>query len=160
MNKHTLKKGQLSCDPLLAAQLVGHDYGVPELAEKLLVKPGTMYNKLNPEFEHNHLYLHEAIYITKLADDHRILEAWAHSCGYALVRVPQSVACDEDLSDQLMKLTEVMGEAYASVREARQDGVIDNTEFEQIKSQFLKVFTEAKGLETVLEDQVRELKVV
>lgn len=160
MNKHTLKKGQLSCDPLMAAQLVGHDYGVPELAEKLLVKPGTMYNKLNPEFEHNHLYLHEAIYITKLADDHRILEAWAHSCGYALVRVPQSVACDEDLSDQLLKLMETVGQTGGEIHTARADGVITPSEYARIHQRIQFLLTEALSLSAVIGTQVRELKVV
>lgn len=156
-----MKKGTpLLQSPLDAAYQLGERHNASDIARKLGVSPVVMANKLNPHQEFHKLSLGEAVAITELTNDNGILEAWAHSRGLVLVPVPDGVSCDEDLSDQLLKLSEVMGQALGAVRAARADGVIDPVEFEHIKEQMLTVFTESKALETVVGDQVRELKAV
>lgn len=158
MTKHTLKRESLSCsDPIYAAHALGHDYGVDKLARDLFQQPGVMYNKLNPENDSNHLYLRDAIHLTELADDDRILSAWCHSRGGVFVKLPESVNCDEELSDQLLLISEQMGIALAEIRDSRADGVITPDEFECISRELTKSVREILSLKAVVSSQVREL---
>lgn len=160
MINNTLNKKSIPQCPLDAAYFLGKRHNASDLARKLGVSPNVLGNKLNPDQEFHKLSLGEAVAITEITSDNLILETWANSRGFILVPVPEGVACDEDLSDQLLKLSEAMGQALGAVRAARADGVIDPIEFEHIKTMMLKVITESKALETVVADQVRELKAV
>ncbi|MDP2715517.1 phage regulatory CII family protein [Rheinheimera sp.] len=156
MAKHTLKTGAYSC-PLIAAHQVGHSYGVEKFADDTYQSRGAMYNKLNPDNDSNHLYLRDAILLTEKANNDAILEAWCHQRGGVFVRLPDAVACDEELSDQLMRVSEELGAALGEVRAARSDGVIDPSEFETIKTRLMNTITEALALKTVIKGQVRDL---
>lgn len=156
MAKHTLKIGAYSC-PLIAAHQVGHSYGVEKFADDTYQSRGAMYNKLNPDNDSNHLYLRDAILLTEKANNNAILEAWCHQRGGVFVKLPDAVACDEELSDQLMRVSEELGSAMAEIRHAREDGVIDPAEFERIKARLLNTVTEAIALKTVIKGQVRDI---
>lgn len=156
MAKHTLKPGAYSC-PLIAAHQVGHSYGVEKFADDTYQSRGAMYNKLNPDNDSNHLYLRDAILLTEKANNDAILEAWCQQRGGVFVRLPDAVACDEELSDQLMRVSEELGAALGEIRNARADGVIDREEFERIKARLMNTITEALALETVVAGQVRDL---
>jgi len=157
MAKNTLKKGQLSQNPLDAAYHLGERHNVSDIARKLGISPVVMANKLNPHQEFHKLSLGEAVAITELTHDNGILEAWAHTRGCMLVPVPQAVCCDEDLCDQLLVLNEAMGNALATIKAARADGVIDPAEFEQIKQRVSALVTESLALQQVVGETVREL---
>ncbi|MGI2125559.1 phage regulatory CII family protein [Shewanella oncorhynchi] len=158
MSKLTLKRQSLSCtDPLYAAHALGHDYGVDKLAKDLFQQPGVMYNKLNPDNDSNHLYLRDAIHLTELADDDRIVSAWCHSRGGVFVKLPAAVNCDEELSDQLLLISEQMGIALAEIRDSRADGVITPDEFERIGRELTNTVREVLSLKAVVSSQVREL---
>lgn len=136
---------------------VGHTFGVEKLADYLFQSRAVVYNKLNPDNDSNHLYLRDAIALTDKSNDDSILQEWAHQRGYLLVKVPDSVCCDEDLSDQLMKLSEQMGVAMGEVRQARADGVIDPDEFDRVRAGIKGLIKEAMALKHVIGSQVREL---
>lgn len=160
MSKLTLKRQSLSCtDPLYAAHALGHDYGVEKLAKDLFQQPGVMYNKLNPDNDSNHLYLRDAIHLTELADDDRIVSAWCHSRGGVFVKLPEAVNCDEELSDQLLMISEQMGIALAEIRDSRADGVITPDEFERIGRELTNTVREVLSLKAVVSSQVRELPI-
>ncbi len=156
--RRSLKQRLASCsDPLQAAHDFGQHHGVPELAQKLNTPAAVLYNKLNPYNESNHLQLREAVFLTELTKDTRIIEAWGTKCGGMFVPMPESVACDEDLSDQLLELVEQLGTALATVKDARKDGVITDSEFEQIRHELNKTMREVLKLDAVVESQVRPL---
>lgn len=156
-----MKKGKsISQSPLDAAYQLGLDHNASDVARKLGISPVVLGNKLNPHQEFHKLSLGEAVAITDITGDDRILEAWARSRNFALVKIPGAVSCDEELSDQLMKLNEVLGSALGEIRQARQDGVIDPVEFNKIKDKLVLLITESLALENVLQDQVRELRSV
>ena len=158
MSTRTLKRKTLSCtDPLYAAHALGHEFGVEQLAHALFQQPGVMYNKLNPENDSNHLYLRDAIHLTDMADDNRILSAWCQSRGGVFVPLPESVNCDEELSDQLLKISEQMGMALAEIRASRADGVITQAEYESIGHELTNTVKEVLSLKAVVSSQVRSL---
>lgn len=156
MTNRTLKNPIHSC-PMIAAYVVGHEYGVDRYAKETYQSPGSIYNKLNPDNDSNHLYLRDAVLLTEKANNDLILETWAASRGYVLVKVPEQVCCDEELSDQLMKVSEELGAALGEIRHAREDGVIDSSEYEQIKKKLMDTVTQALALKQVVKAQVREL---
>lgn len=158
MSNRTLKRHPLSCtDPLYAAHALGHEFGVDKLAHTLFQQPGVMYNKLNPENDSNHLYLRDAIHLTDIANDDRILTAWCQSRGGVFVKLPESVNCDEELSDQLLKISEQMGMALAEIRASRADGVITQDEYECIGRELTNTVKEVLSLKAVVSSQVRSL---
>lgn len=156
MTKRTLKPVSFSC-PIIAAYHVGHVYGVDKFADETYQSRGAMYNKLNPDNDSNHLYLRDAILLTEKANNDAILQAWCRKLGGVFVRLPEAVACDEELSDQLMRLNEELGETLGEVRKARQDGIIDPEEFAVIKEKLMNMITEALALKTVIKTQVRDI---
>ena len=152
------KKEQLPQSPQDAAYLLGKSHNTSELARCLGISPTVLSNKLNPDQEFHKLSLGEAVAITELSNDNRILEAWANMRGFMLVSVPAQVCCDEDLCDQLLVLNESMGNALATIKAARSDGVIDRIEFEQIKHRIYELVKESLSLQEVVGETVRELK--
>jgi hypothetical protein len=55
-------------------------HGVPALAEKMGLKPGTLYNKADSDDEtHHQPTLRDVLLATRLTDDYRVLDA--HGCG-------------------------------------------------------------------------------
>lgn len=156
MTKRTLKPFSNSC-PIMAAYQLGHSYGVERFAAETYQNAGSMYNKLNPENDSNHLYLRDAILLTEKANDDAILSAWAQQRGGVFVKLPANLNCEEELSDQLMKLSEEVGLTAGEIRTSRGDGVIDPAEYERIKANIMALVTEALTLKALIKDQVREL---
>ncbi|MEO3879291.1 phage regulatory CII family protein [Rheinheimera fenheensis] len=157
MSNNTLKPAAVPQCPQVAAYLLGKRHNASDLARKLGISPNVLGNKLNPDQEFHKLSLGEAVAITELTDDNGILEAWAQQRGGVFVKLPEEVACDEELSDQLMRVSEELGSALGEIRNARADGVIDREEFERIKAKLMNTITEALALETVVAVQVRDL---
>ncbi|MBV2127947.1 phage regulatory CII family protein [Arsukibacterium indicum] len=157
MSNNTLKQNTIPQCPQDAAYMLGKRHNVSDLARKLGVSPNVLGNKLNPDQEFHKLTLGEAVAITELADDNGILDAWSHLRGGVFVKLPEAVCCDEELSDQLMRVSEELGSAMAELRRAREDGVIDPMEFERIKARIMTTVTEALALKTVVHGQVRDL---
>ncbi|WP_445425196.1 phage regulatory CII family protein [Alishewanella sp. HL-SH06] len=157
MNNNTLKPSGIPHCPQDAAYLLGKRHNASDLARKMGMSVNVLGNKLNPDQEFHKLTLGEAVAITELANDDAILESWANGRGYVLVKVPGQVSCDEELSDQLMKLSEEMGAALGEIRHAREDGIIDPAEYEHIKAKIMATVTEALALKEVVKGQVRDL---
>lgn len=157
MSNNTLKpKGVPQC-PQDAAYLLGKRANISDLARKMGMSPNVLGNKLNPDQEFHKLSLGEAVAITELANDDAIIGSWANSRGYMLVKVPDHVCCDEDLSDQVMRTSEEMGAVMGEIRQAREDGIIDPQEYEQVTRRIATAIKEALALKAVVKAQVREL---
>ncbi len=155
-----LKTNAIPQCPLDAAYLLGKRHNASDLARKLGISPNVLGNKLNPDQEFHKLSLGEAVALTELTDDNIIVEAWCQQRNGVFVKLPSEFSCDEELSDQLMKLSEAMGSALGEIRLAREDGIIDQHEFTKIKEKLMHTVTEALALKSVVAEQVRELKTV
>jgi len=160
MSNNTLKKNQIPQCPLDAAYLLGKRHNTSDLARKLGISPNVLGNKLNPDQDFHKLSLGEAVAITDITNDNAIIEAWSHQRGGVFVKLPIEVSSDEELSDQLMRLSEALGSALGEIRHAREDGIIDQSEFLRIKEKLMQTVTEALALKEVVSDQVRELKAI
>lgn len=130
---YTSNNPSISRDVLIAAQQLGHAHNMSALARALGKGATVMANKLNPDCDHHHLTLGEAVAITDLTDDDRILQAWALSRGQMLVSVPTGAVCDEDLMELVLLAQCVFGRLMGAIHEARSDGVIDALEHGQIE---------------------------
>lgn len=130
----TLSKPRVSRpDVLLAAYLLGKDNNISELARLMGKGETVLANKMNPECDSHHLNLGEAVAVTEITGDNRILEAWATSRGKALVDLPAGVVSDDDLVEQVLLAQSVFGKLMQSIHDARADGVIDRMEHGQIE---------------------------
>ncbi|MEM5384164.1 phage regulatory CII family protein [Paraburkholderia phymatum] len=92
------------------AHAVVHDYkgGCESLAPRVGMSAQVLRNKANPNTDTHHLTLRNAIDVTAMTDDDRILEAWARERGFALVKVPDVGNCND------AAIVELMGEAWAT----------------------------------------------
>lgn len=130
----TLSKPSVSRpNVLVAAYLLGKDHNISEIARLMGKGETVLANKLNPDCDSHHLNLGEAVAITELTGDNRILEAWAASRGKALVDLPAGVVSDDDLVEQVLLAQSVFGKLMQSIHDARADGVIDRMEHGQIE---------------------------
>jgi hypothetical protein len=96
-----------------AAHAVAHDFphNTDTLASLMGLTSGAILrNKvvLNRTAENrNHLTLAEAVRMTEITNDHRILEAWARELGMALIEMPQAESCaDADVIELMAKTWE------------------------------------------------------
>src|SRR5690606_17565252 len=87
-----------------AAYHTVHDYpgGSESLGPRVGISPAVLRNKVNPNNETHRLALDEAQKITAVTGDHRMLQAWAHSEGFVLIRRPTgSVVCDVSVLEKV-----------------------------------------------------------
>lgn len=130
----TLSKPRVSRpDVLLAAYLLGKDNNISELARLMGKGETVLANKMNPECDSHHLNLGEAVAVTEITGDNRILEAWATSRGKVLVDLPIGVVSDDDLVEQVLLAQAVFGKLMQAIHDARADGFIDRIEQGQIE---------------------------
>ncbi len=126
--KTTSNNHQVLPDVMAAAYELGHQHNISEIARQIGKSPVVMANKLNPDCDSHHLTLGEAVAITELTDDNKILNAWAQLRGKLLVDMPEGAVNDEDLADQVMMVQAVFGQMMRVIHDARKDGVIDRIE--------------------------------
>lgn len=92
MQKQTLKRARTACvEPEDAAHVVGIENRIKELADAMNIRLHVLSNKLNPDNETNFLYLRDAVFITELTNDNRILDAWCAKRGCFFVSLPDGV---------------------------------------------------------------------
>lgn len=158
---NTLSKPMVSRpDVLAAAYRLGHDHNISELA-RLMGKGATVLaNKLNPDCDSHHLNLGEAVAVTELTGDHRIVEAWAASLGKMLVDMPAGAVSDDDLVEQVLLAQSVFGKLMQAIHDARVDGVIDWMEQGQIERVGTLVAEQVMGLISSTGANVRPLPTI
>jgi len=146
-DKTTLNPGSvLRTDVLAAAYLLGQATNISDLARKLGKSPVVLANKMNPDCDSHHLNLGEAVAVTELADDNRILEAWAAGRGLMLVTRPHGSVSDDELVEQVLLAQSVFGKLMQAIHDARVDGVIDRMEQGQIERVGTLVAEQVMGL--------------
>ncbi|TNH91111.1 transcriptional regulator [Aeromonas hydrophila] len=158
--KTTLNPGSvLRTDVMAAAYLLGQATNISDLARKLGKSPVVLANKMNPDCDSHHLNLGEAVAVTELADDNRILEAWATGRGLMLVARPHGSVSDDELVEQVLLAQSVFGKLMQAIHDARIDGVIDLLEQGQIERVGTLVAEQVMGLISSTGANVRPLPV-
>lgn len=158
MQKLSLKKSKVACtDPSAQGFTFLIDFGDKECGEVMRCSAGIARNKLNPDQESNRLSLDEAVLLSEQFNDDRQLSAWAAKRGKVLVDIPKDCACEEELADQLLLVSEVIGSLNREIREARHDGIIDPQERQQIQAKALEAVQSIMNLDAEIGSQVREI---
>ncbi|MGB3290962.1 MAG: phage regulatory CII family protein [Burkholderiaceae bacterium] len=118
-----------------SAHAVVHGYpgGSESLGPRVGISPAVLRNKVNPNNETHHLTLAEAARITALTGDFRILQAWAHSEGFLLVKAPDGTTSDMAVLEQVVGLGVANGQFMQTIHSALADGVVSQKELAAIK---------------------------
>lgn len=143
--------------PLAAAASLTEDYNVSKLARLMGKSEKTVAAKLNNDYDTHHLNLFEAIQVTELTNDERILRAWAESRDKVLFDKPGIGLTDDEFSDLLLMSQERAGHLAGIVRRAREDGVITDKEYSDIYSATVNQIETLLQIAAELKEQVREI---
>ena len=135
---------QTYLNPLDAAYHVAHDYpgGIAALSVRMDTSPNVLNKKVDPASTCHHLRLDEALKISAITNDHRILQSFANQLGYITISMPDFIdGSDMAMLDGFMALITELGEFTAEFQTAYADGAITQKELNAIKAQALDVQT-------------------
>jgi hypothetical protein len=91
-------------------------------------------NKVNQNNTTHHLTLAEAVRMSEMTSDFRILQAWARGLGMALVELPQPENCaDQDVIELMAKTWETNGEIGREIIRTFADGRVEAHEVKRVK---------------------------
>lgn len=120
-----------------AAYAVAHDYpgGTDSLAPRIGMSGALLRNKVNQNQNINHLTLAEAVRLTDVTNDERILEAWATERNAVVVHLPVATEApdNEELLVKFMSLTAHYGDLVKRHQEATEDGEVDDGEMADLR---------------------------
>lgn len=123
-----------------AAYAVVHDYpgGADSLAPRMgkNKSPVVLRSKVNPRSDSHHLTLREAVAITVLTDDDRILQAFAQECGRMVLPLPSAddtQASDMAVLELVVSVMAGQGDLGGTIHRALADGRLTRIEFAQIE---------------------------
>ncbi len=144
-----------------AAHAVVHDFpgGSESLAPRLDMSAAILRNKVNPTNTTHHLTLREAVRVTQLTGDDRILRAAASECERVVLELP--TADDTDASD--MAVLELVAAVWAkqgdlgtAIHQAFADGVLTPQEYAGIKNAVHRAQTKLTALLRRIEGMVEQ----
>jgi hypothetical protein len=120
-----------------AAYAVVHDYpgGSESLAPRVAMPAAVIRNKVNPNNDTHKLSLLEAVRITAVTGDERILEAWVHDRNAVLVKLPAATETpdNQEILTKFLELTAHYGALARRYQEATEDDVVDEREMADLK---------------------------
>lgn len=128
---------------------VAHEYpgGCESLAPRIGMSAAVLRSKVNPNTETHHFTLANAVSVTEMANDDRILEAWAHERGYVLVKMVETEQCSDSAVLELMaQVWETNGEIGKEVNRTFEDGRVESHEVAKIKDRIFAHMSTLFGL--------------
>lgn len=135
-----------------------HDYGVPNMAAKIGVPVGTLYNKANLNESTAHKpTLGESVLVQVVSGDTRIVEAMAQTLGGLFVKLPKlEGVSDSALLEMVAEIHIHSGMFHHEVKEALRDGKFTKEEHELISRKamgFIRAVLEAvKRIEGMVDE--------
>ncbi|ARP86280.1 phage regulatory CII family protein [Bordetella genomosp. 9] len=136
-----------------AAYATVHDYpgGSESLGPRVGISAAVLRNKVNPNNDTHHLTYAEAIRISGLTGDVRMIEAWAALHDRILVPVPQAGTSDMDVLSDTCSLVTQVGEYMKTIHTALSDGRVDQKEISAIRQQAIEAMAKVATLVACLE---------
>lgn len=124
-------------NPFEAFRQLAYTFGVPELAQQMGLKPGTLYNKADADEDtHHQPTLRDVVLATRLTNDMRVLDALDEQFGRAAYDVKRhALASDEALLELLAKLGAEAGEFHGALHSALIDKEFTSMEMIQIRAE-------------------------
>ena len=114
------------------AHAVAHDYkgGCESLAPRLGKSAAVLRSKVNPNTDTHKLTLQDAVRITDVTDDERIIEAWLAERNAVMVKLPEMTESpdNEEILGRFMSLTVQYGALAKSYSDATADGEVNDSE--------------------------------
>lgn len=124
-----------STDVLELARAAAYRYGIPKLAAKMGIQPGTLYNKLNNDegCAHHKLTLQDLIQIISVTGDTRPLAGLAALFDHALYPLADMRHVSDDALLDLVHRTHISaGQAHRTMADALADGDVTAEEFARV----------------------------
>lgn len=123
--------------PYAAFRLVAYQFGVERLADRMGLRPGTLYNKADADAEsHAQPTLRDVMALTRETGDTRVLESLDRMFDRVGVDVtPGAPASDEALLELLLKVGSEQGALCGAVHHALQDARFTREELERVKGE-------------------------
>ena len=121
-----------------AAHAVVHDYpgGAESLAPRLGMSAPVLNSKVNPRTTTHKLALPEAVRITDLSGDMRILRAWVQHAGQIMLPAPNeddAAASDMAVLELVAAVGGSQGSLFGAIHHGLADGVLTDDEFALIR---------------------------
>src|SRR5690349_5643984 len=119
-----------------AAYAVAHDYdgGCESLAPRVSMSSALLRNKVNPRSTTNHLTLMEAVRMSVVTGDSRIVEAFARELGMVCIQAPAANNCaDSDVIEMMGKAMQTLGDIGAQINETFEDGIVERHEVKKVR---------------------------
>lgn len=119
-----------------AAYAVAHDYpgGTESLAPRLGMSGAVLRNKVNPNNTTHHLTLAEAVKMSAITSDRRVVEAWARELGLVLMDVPAAENCaDGEVIEMMSASMKTFGDIGHEITKTFEDGRVEQHEVRRVR---------------------------
>lgn len=128
-------------NPHEAFRQLCYAHGVPALAEKMGLKPGTLYNKADADDDtHHQPTLRDVMLATRLTDDFRVLDAMNAQFGRAAFDIRhEGHKSDEALLELMCNFGAESGDFYRVLRDALLDKRFSTMELVEVRAEALEV---------------------
>lgn len=124
-----------------------YDGGCESLAPRIGMSAHVLRNKVNPNNKTHHLTLAEAVRMSVLTKDRRIVEAFAREMGLVCIELPEPENCaDADVIEMMAKTWETNGDVGREVNAIFADGRVEQHEIPGLKNRALKHVRTVLGL--------------
>lgn len=132
-----------------AAYAIAHDYpgGTDSLAPRLGMSGAVLRNKVNPNNTTHHLTLAEAVRMSQITGDSRIVQTWAQELGFVVIEIPAVESCaDGEVIELMARTWETNGEIGREVNRTFADGKVEAHEVSKIKDRIFAHMSTLFGL--------------
>lgn len=132
-----------------AAHAAAHDYegGCESLAPRLSMSSALLRNKVNPRSSTNHLTLNEAVRLSVVTGDPRVVQAFAREMGMVCVEMPEPDQCgDADVVEMMARSLQTHGEIGRAITETFADGKVELHEARNVEERVWAHMIIALGL--------------
>jgi hypothetical protein len=129
--------------PQEAFRIVVHEFGVKKLAEILLMKPGTLYNKADADAgSHHQPTLRDIVDVTRATGDCRVLDSLDRLFNRAAYDLtPGMYVSDEALLELLCRVNSDNGAMHRTLKSGLEDGRFTREELSAVRSEAFELIT-------------------
>lgn len=150
-------KHEVPVSPFDAFRAVATAYGVKDLAERLSMKPGTLWNKVDADVEsHNQPTLRDVIAITRETQDMRILESLNRLFERATIDLRPGPVSDEAVLELLLRVSSEKGQMAQALRNGYADRRFCRDDYQAVRGEAFDVINAVLDFVQRLEGLVDE----
>ncbi len=129
-------KHEVPVSPFEAFRAVATGYGVKDLAERLSMKPGTLWNKVDADVESHHQpTLRDVIAITRETQDMRILESLNRLFDRATIDLRPGPVSDEAVLELLLRVSSEKGQMAQALRNGYADTRFCRDDYQAVRAE-------------------------